>query len=72
MKKGWVLKNKMTKKLTQISMRNDGFSKGITHKSLTYTSNGKFVKHNIIGNFKNPLESMEQLNNKQGAKWKRI
>jgi len=28
----------------------------------TLTSNGKFVKHYIIGNFKNPLVSREQLN----------
>ena len=31
-----------------ISKRNEGFYKGITNKSLTSTSSGKFVKHYIM------------------------
>ena len=45
-----------------ISKRNEGFYKGITNKSLTSTSSGKFVKHYIIRNSDTSLAGLVQLN----------
>jgi len=47
-------------------------NKGVSTENITpvsYGVSGKLVKLHIIGNFKNPLVSREQLNWKLGATW---